>query len=117
MELLLYEREYRESDIIHNFMNFYYAIKMKHLASDLLDKGLTPDQIRNAFAKAIRVANASGIQVKKHFMPVYSGIDKEIIQDCKLSHLGYGLVLMNADPGLSVVGAFQLDVLKEYLNG
>ena len=49
-------------------------------------------------------------------MPVFSGIDKGIIQDCKLSLLGYGLVLMNADINLSVVGEFQVDVLKRYLD-
>ena len=116
MELLIYERGYKVNDVIQNFRSFYYSINMKHLASDLLDKGFSPDQIANAFTTAIKVANASGIQVQKHFMPVYSGINNQIIQDCKLSHLGYGLVLMNADVNLSVVGEFQIDVLKEYLN-
>lgn len=50
-------------------------------------------------------------------MPVYSAINQEIIQDCKLSHLGYGLVLMNANPNLSVVGDFQVNVLREFLKG
>ncbi|MEZ7505558.1 hypothetical protein [Flavobacterium sp. Arc2] len=116
MELILFEKGYKVNNNIHNFMNFYYTINMKHLASDLLDKGLSPDQIANAFTAAIKVANASGIQVQKHFKPVYSAITREIIQDCKLSKLGYGLVLMNADSNLSTVGAFQIDVLKEYLN-
>jgi hypothetical protein len=30
--------------------------------------------------------------------------------------LGYGLVIMNANPDLSVVGEFQVSVLKGYLN-
>ena len=49
-------------------------------------------------------------------MPVFSGLGQGIIQDCKLSHLGYGLVLMNADTSLHVVSEFQIDVLKGYLN-
>ncbi|WP_111707678.1 hypothetical protein [Lutibacter citreus] len=116
MELLIYERKYKENDVILNFTNFYYALNMKHLASDLLDKGLSPKQITNAIEMAIKIANSSDIDTQKHFMPVYSGINQEIIQDCKLSHLGYGLVLMNADPSLSIVGKFQIDVLKEYIH-
>jgi hypothetical protein len=116
MELLIYERGYKVNNFIHSFMSFYYSANMKHLASDLLDKGLSPDQISNAFSAAISVANASGLKIQRLFMPVYSGIGKEIIKDCKLSHLGYGLVLMNADPSLAVVGDFQIVILREYLN-
>jgi len=115
MALLIYERKYKDNDVINNFMNFYYAINMSHLASDLLNKGLSPKQITDAIAIAIKIANSSGIDAQKHFMPVYSGINQEIIQDCKLSHLGYGLVLMNADPSLTVVGKFQIDVLREFI--
>jgi hypothetical protein len=116
MELLIYTKTYNEADAIHNFMDMYNNLHMTHLASDLLKKGLSPDQITDAVATAIKVANTSGMETKKHFMPVYSGINEEIIQDCKLSHLGYGLVIMNADVSLPVVGDFQVDVLKEYLN-
>jgi hypothetical protein len=116
MELSIYIKGYNDADAILNFMDFYYAIKMKYLASDLLDKGLTPKQISEAIVMAIRVANSSGIESQKHFMPVYSGMEETIIQDCKLSQLGFGLVLMNADANLSVVSEFQVDVLKRYLD-
>ncbi len=116
MELLIYTNKYDESDAINNFMGFYYSINMKYMASDLLDKGLSPDQIIDAIEIAIKAANSSGIEVKKHFMPVYSGIGRKIIQDCKLSHLGYGLVLMNADLSLPLVGEFQMEVLKQFLD-
>ena len=58
--------------------------------------------------------NASGIAAHKHFMPVFSSLKEGIVQDCKLSDVGYGLVLMNANPNLSTVGDFQVNVLKEY---
>ena len=116
MELSIYTKIYNEGKAIHNFTSFYYSLHMKHLASDLLSKGLTPDQITDAVATAIKIAGVSGIETYKHFMPVYSGINQEIIQDCKLSHLGYGLVIMNADRNLPIVGGFQIDILKEYLN-
>ncbi|TXE16086.1 hypothetical protein ES692_14310 [Psychroserpens burtonensis] len=116
MQLLRYTKPYDASNGIHDFMGFYYSINMKYLASDLLDKGLSPEQIRDAVSVAIKIAHSSGIEVHKHFLPVFSGIEQGIIQDCKLSHLGYGLVLMNANVNLSIVGEFQVDVLKGYLN-
>jgi len=116
MELLIYTQKYDQADAIYNFMDFYHSLNMKHLASDLLDKGLSPKQISEAVIMAIKIANASGIEAHKHFMPVFSAMDQDIIQDCKLSHLGYGLVLMNAESNLAVVGEFQVEVLKTYLN-
>lgn len=115
MELLIYNQKYEQADAIHNFMDFYHSLQMNHLASDLLEKGLSPKQISDAVIQAIKIAKASGIETNAHFKLVFSGIGQSIIQDCKLSHLGYGLVLMNADAKLPVVGEFQVDVLKRYL--
>ena len=115
MELLIYKKEYDQADAILNFVDFYHSLNMKHLASDLLDKGLSPKQISEAIVAAIKIANVSKIETNAHFMPVFSGINQNIIEDCKLSNLAYGLVLINADSNLSVVGEFQVDVLQRYL--
>lgn len=115
MEVTLYNRSNNTADVITNFMDFYYSLQMKYLASDLLKKGLSPRQISDAVEIAIKVANASGIGTQEHFMPVYSAINQEIVKDCKLSHLGYSLVLMNADPSLAIVGDFQINILTEFL--
>lgn len=116
MELLIYKKEYNQADVIDNFLNFYYTIHLNYLASDLLDKGLSPEQISDAVIKAIKIAKSSGIEVRKNFMPVFTDINSEIIDDCKLSELAYGLVLLNADPDLSSVGELQIKVLETYLN-
>ncbi|MDB9720968.1 hypothetical protein OAA67_03730 [Winogradskyella sp.] len=115
MELLIYSQKYEKADAIHNFMDFYHRLNMKHLASDLLDKGMSPMQISEAIIAAIKIAKVSNLETNAHFMPVFSGKDQTIIEDCKLSHLGYGLVLMNADVNLEVVGEFQVGVLTGYL--
>ncbi|KGL64301.1 hypothetical protein [Polaribacter sp. Hel1_85] len=115
-QLLIYKKRYETTEAIHDFMDFYYSINMKYLASDLLGKGLSPKQITDAVAMAIKVAKSSGIETHKHFLPVFSALNQGIIKDCKLSRLGYGLVLMNADKSLSVVNEFQVDVLKKYLD-
>lgn len=114
MELSLYTKEYDTHNAIRNFMDFYYNLQMEHLASDLLSKGLSPKQISDAVTLAVKMANTSGIEIQKHFKLIYSAIHQEIIQDCKLSPLGYGLVLMNANPNLKVVADFQVRVLNAF---
>lgn len=116
MELLIFSKKYTESEAIHNFMDMYYSLNMTYLASDLLDKGLSPKQISEAVIAAIKIANASKINTKAHFKPVFSGIQQGVIEDCKLSRLGYGLVLLNADLNLAVVANFQVDVLQCYID-
>jgi hypothetical protein len=114
MELAILTKR-RKWDGIDNFTDFYYSLRMHFLASDFLYQGLSPKQISAAVLKAINAGKSSGINIREHFKPVFSGIDTEIISDCKLSRLGYGLVLMNAEPQLSVVGKWQLEVLEGYL--
>ena len=116
MELLIYTQKYDQADAIHNFMDFYHSLNMKHLASDLLDKGLSPKQISEAVVRAVKIAKVSQLEPNAHFMPVFSGIHQTVIEDCKLSDLGYGLVLMNSDSSLAVVGEFQIDVLQRYFD-
>jgi len=115
MELSIYKQEYYAAGAIANFMDFYYSLQMNHLASDLLEKGLSPNQITDAVSRAINVAKAYGLDASKHFRPVFSSIDAEIIRDCKLSHLAYGLVFMNADEEVISVAEFQVNVLESFI--
>jgi len=116
MEITFFTREYKNVDSIAHFIDFYYSLQLKYLASDLLNQGLSPKQISDAVVKAIGIGKSSGLNLREHFRPVFSGIDKEIINDCKLSHLAYGLVLLNADTNLSIVGNFQVDILQQYIS-
>ena len=88
---------------------------MPYLASDLLDKGLSPEQISDAVLKAMKIGKSSRIKIRKHFMPVFTEVNKEVISDCKLSKLGYGLVLLNANPELSIVGEWQISIINSFL--
>ena len=115
MEMTVFINDFRPVDSIAHFMDFYYSLRMKYLASDLLDQGLSPQQISDAVIKAINIGKASGLVLNQHFKPIFSGIEREIINDCKLSHLAYGLVMINADVELSVVGDFQVSLLQSYL--
>jgi hypothetical protein len=114
MEISIFRKEYGTSESITHFMDFYYSLQMKYLASDLLYEGLSPQQISDAVLRAIKVGKSSGLDIHQHFKPLFSSIDREIIGDCKLSQLGYGLVLMNAEAKTSAVGNWQLKVLEKY---
>jgi hypothetical protein len=115
MEVIIYREEYNNVDAIDNFVNFYNNINMKYLASDLLERGLSPKQISEAILKAIRVGKSSGLAMEKHFLPVFTQVNSEIISDCKLSQLGYGLLLLNADVELTVVSNWQVSLLESFL--
>lgn len=115
MEISIFTNEHKPADSIASFTEFYYSFRMKHLASDLLDQGLTPRQITEAVVRAMNVGKSSGMKIDQHFKPVFTGAGQQIVKDCKLSHLAYGLVLMNADVKLPVVGNFQVSVLSQYL--
>ncbi|MGS0527100.1 hypothetical protein ACU8V7_20070 [Zobellia nedashkovskayae] len=117
MQISIYRKENQTADSINNFTDFYYGLRMHFFASDLLYKGLSPKQISSAVEKAMNVAKSSKMNLREHFRPVFSSIDNEIISDCKLSRLGYGLVLMNAETKLSIVGKWQLKVLESFMGG
>ena len=116
MDLLIYQTEYHQADAIETFLDFYYNIRLDHLASDLLKEGLSPEQISDAVLKAMNVGKSSGLEIQQHFMPVFTDMKREIINDCKLSKLGYGLVLLNADTEVSTVGQWQIKVLEAYFH-
>jgi hypothetical protein len=116
MVTILQKRIHHQNPSIEDFLNLYYSLNMRYLASDLLEKGLSPKQINEAVIAAIKIANSSGLETRKHFKPMFSGTKKDIIKDCKLSNLGYGLVLLNADSNLFVVGVFQVVLLEELLH-
>ncbi|WP_158976449.1 hypothetical protein [Cellulophaga sp. L1A9] len=115
MQISIYQQENRTADTIDNFMEFYYGLRMHFFASDLLYQGLSPKQISDAVTKAMSIAKSSKLNLREHFRPVFSSMANEVISDCKLSRLGYGLVLLNAETKLSVVGEWQLKVLEHFL--
>jgi len=114
MKVAIFTKEFRP-DSIDSFMDFYYSLQMRFLASDLLRQGLSPKQISDAVIRAINVAKLSRMNVRENFKPVFSAINNEVIRDCKLSRLGYGLVLMNAETKITAVAKWQRRVLEIFL--
>ena len=113
--MIAFEAKINATASFENFRDLYHCLHMQMLASDLLDEGLSPKQISDAIVRAIDIANSSGINIREHFMPVFTSIGKEIMSDCKLSRLAYGLVLMNGESQLAAVGQWQVKVLEAFL--
>ena len=61
--MTIFTKEYRPADSIAHFMDFYYSLYMKYLASNLLEQGLSPRQISDAVVRAIYVDKASGLEL------------------------------------------------------
>lgn len=101
-----------QDDNYQQFKSNWYGRQMTYLASDLLEMGLTPLEIKEAISKAILVCKKSGGEVVQHFQPLYTHHENGIIRDCKLSKTGYGLVLLNANVNNEFVAQWQMVLLQ-----
>ena len=112
IDMILFHTEYEREEALDNFLTGYFSAEMTHLASDLLTKGLSTRDIMMAIRKTVTICRTAGEDPRRHFLPIYTQYQGAIIKDCKLSHLGYSLTLLNAPEQLPVVAKFQLELLK-----
>lgn len=116
MALVVFQERADVADALSNYMDLYYGRQMKYLSSDLLAEGLQPIQIQKAVQKAIAICQTAEMELRQHFMPVYTEINGVLINDCKLSQLAYGLVLLNADIYNPVTAQWQIRLMNEFLS-
>lgn len=114
MELIVYQKQYKYT--FDDFVNRIYHMEMKHLASDLLAKGIQPEDIKIAVKKAILATVNSKLDAKKHFQPIISVKNGTSFIDCRLSKLGYSLVLLGSEPKNEYIAAFQMKVANQFFN-
>jgi len=115
MELVIYKEAQGNESTIEGFLEMFYDIQMKYLASDLFIQGLDYEDVEKAIMRAIRIAQSAGLKVDQHFKLVYSQMGTTLVKDCKLSELGYALVLINANPNNRYVAEGQLKMLNAFL--
>jgi hypothetical protein len=115
MEIIIYHEEYNESEPLENFIDLLHSSQMKYLASDLLQEGLSPRDIYEGIRRAMAAARAGGLAVRQHFVPLYTQAEGGLIRDCKLSKLGYALVLLNAGAKNPLVARWQLQLVRAFL--
>ena len=115
MNVVIFQANNEAQNALTDFRDLYFNSQMKYFASDLLREGLSPIAIRDAVQKAIRICNTSNLEVREHFQLIYTEMKGTIIRDCKLSELGYGLVMLNAEETIPLVAQWQLKVLSKFL--
>ncbi|GAL69146.1 hypothetical protein [Jejuia pallidilutea] len=116
MKMILYNTFIRKPNTIDNFIDAVHLINMPYLASDLLKKGLSPNDITFAIRKALIVTRKLDIDARKHFKQFYSNNNGQLLKDCKLSKLGYALVLINLNPNSAYVANLQLSMAEYFFN-
>ena len=112
MKLTIYDQTSTTQHTVDRFIYLYYSSQMPYFASELLDKGFTQQQLSQAIAKAIQIAEYLGLYSEKHFKSIYICENHSLFSDYKLSYLGLGLVLLNADIKIPIVQNFQIQLLK-----
>jgi len=115
MNVIVYHKEYDVTESFDNFRDIYFSSQLKYLASDLLNQGLKPRDIKDAVKRAMAAGKSAGLEMKRHFALVYTQKGSTAVYDCKLSRLGYALVMLNASPHLRTVGEWQVKVLTDFL--
>ncbi len=61
------------------------------------------------------ICQTAEMEIRQHFIPLYTQVDGILINDYKLSRLAYSLVILNADVSNPLVAYWQLKVMKDFL--
>lgn len=112
MSIILYQQAPKKENGFQVFLDTLRNSQLIYLASDILEKGLSPKDLTDAMKRAMIVCKAGGKRVEDHFLPIYSYYRGQMVNDCKLSNLGYALILMNARADNETVAEWQLEVLE-----
>ena len=115
MAIIVYHENYDLQESLDNFLNLHFSSQMKYFASDLLEKGLSPTEVSRAIRRAMVAAESGGLELRKHFQLTYTERGGVLLKDCKLSDLGYAMVLLNAPAENPIAGKWQLKVLSKML--
>ncbi|PHN06202.1 hypothetical protein [Flavilitoribacter nigricans] len=113
-EVVLFHTHYDANDSFDQFLDVLFYREMKYFASDLLEKGLSPDEIQQAVSRAMLVGKTAGLNLRQHFTIVYTQYRGGLMKDCKLSKLGYAMVLLNASASSPMVANWQMQVLDHF---
>lgn len=116
-QVILFHEQYESNTSFDQFLELLFYREMRFFASDLLEKGLDAADIQEAVNRAMLIGKTAGLDLRRHFTPIYTPYQGTMIKDCKLSKLGYALVLLNARASSPLVANLQLQVLENFFAG
>ena len=114
MAIIIYHESYPNSDAVEQFFDAFNTAQMTYLASDLLKNGVSGEEISKALVRAFKASEAADLDVRKHFLPIYTQGAEGVFNDCKLSELGFRLLLINADITVPAIAKYQLKLLQAF---
>ncbi len=115
--LTVYQTKIDVYESLENFLNLYHGNRMHVLASDLLKEGFSTQDIINAVRQGMVVCRTARLPINQHFQLVYTQLNGALVRDCKLSDIGYALVILNGPPNHPLVAGWQMKLVKEVLEG
>ena len=101
MKVTVYKHNYNTNNkAIDHFLEMLYAFQMNYLASDLLKKGVSKDDISQAVREAIEVMKMANMNINQHFIPVYT----------QINGFAFKIVMLNLPPNNIFVSKLQIRI-------
>jgi hypothetical protein len=114
MGIVVYQKWYNKGDAIEHFIDMFYTKNLTFLASDLLDKGVELKDLNKSLNKAMTAAKTLDLEISHHFKPIYTQKNNHILEDFKLSKIGFVLVMINCNPKNKLIANLQLSLAKMF---
>ena len=114
IDITIYHPNESLGESLENFLHLYHGSHMHRLASDLLKEGFSVKDIMEAVRRAMSICRTGGVDLRPHFQLVYTQLDGTLVRDCRLSDLGYSLVVMNGPADHPLVARWQIRMAREY---
>ncbi len=102
-------------EVFDEFFTAFFSRNMPCLASDLLNEGFQEPEIVESVRRAMAVLSSVGLDTRRHFQLISTVQNGMEVRDCKLTALGYAMVLMNGPAENATVGNWQLQLLHQLL--
>ena len=115
LKLQVYQGQIIDDESLEHFVDQVYGTQMPHLASDLLKEGITPTEIIRSVDCAIKTARMADLDIRRHFQFVYTQQQQGLVNDCRLSRLAMGLVLMHVEHCTAAIAKWRVRLLEKHL--
>jgi hypothetical protein len=94
MAIIIHQEDYGVNNSLENYLDLFYRKRMKYFVSDLLQKSFSPNDIQDAIKREVAVGKTLGMEIRKHFFPIHTQVNGQLVNDCKLFRVGYALVIL-----------------------
>lgn len=111
---MLVQINYPANPYFEEFLKGVQDRKLRYYASDLQEKlGFEQfSQLAEAVRLAMRACRSQQIPLGEHFKAIYRCRERGMVQDWKLSGLGYGMLILNSNAGNPFVARLQLELIR-----